>query len=647
MKRGLMRKQIRMYFAGTCALCLALGMVSIAVHKAAAQSEAKPAAEPTQVEKSEAAEMRVIPPAIAKSTKEQREAWRLKMVHTPRKERACYTATYPDTQWHEVPCKTPPKHYFAQRHFSGGTTDSVGAGHDYLAQPTNTIALAEGSFDPVTDATSITTQGAGAGGDNGPNQWSLQLNSNYFNTSLCNTNGLNVGSRCRGVAQFVYDNGTQQAYVQYWLATTDDNPLPGYPNSCPSGGWQAAYGYCVNTPTASQPFTTTPGATDLHDLKITGQTSGVSVYWGGNMISSPADNVIPDLASGWGTAEFNIFGNGGGGQAVFNSGVSITVRTQVDTGTNIAPDCVPGGSTLETNSLNLVSTPAIVPKAQYPSIVFDESNVSTSTASCSTSIGDPHITTFDGLYYDFYAAGDYVLADAGPDFIVHARQESGAKVFNNPNVTMNTAVAVQMGTSRIAIYDSPTRVVLNGKTIDLADNKIMTLPGGVYLYRMGSLYVVTRDTGELVRAQLNNGWMDLTVGLGHRARSSAKGIMASPTKTALSLRDGTRLNEPVSKTDLYQRYAKSWLVQPNESLFAEHAVEFAEPAKVFTSADLEPGAAAKARAACVEAGIADLNHLESCTVDAAVLKDTVAVKAFTHAIAPKITIKPVENLERK
>jgi hypothetical protein len=29
-------------------------------------------------------------------------------------------------------------------------------------------------------------------------------------------------------------------------------------------------------------------------------------------------------------------------------------------------------------------------------------------------------------------------------------------------------------------------------------------------------------------------------------------------------------------------------------------------------------------------------------VDAALLKDTVVVKAFTHALAPTITIKPVE-----
>jgi hypothetical protein len=207
---------------------------------------------------------------------------------------------------------------------------------------------------------------------------------------------------------------------------------------------------------------------------------------------------------------------------------------------------------------------------------------------------------------------------------------------------MNTAVAIQMGSNRILIYDSPEKVVVNGATTNVADNQIISLADGVYLMRVGQLYAVTRNTGELVRAQLNNGWMDLTVGLGHRARSSAHGIMASPTKTALSLRDGTMLKAPFSADDLYQRFARSWLVPSNESLFTEHPIAFAAPAKLITSADLDPQDAAKARAACAAAGVTDKAHLESCTLDAAVFKDPIAIRAFAHAITPKLAVKPLE-----
>jgi hypothetical protein len=601
---------------------------------AAAPAMAQPVTTPQTIAPSAA---RVISPELAQSTKEQREAWRVQMLHAPRTRGACYTATYPNATWHEVPCTVAPRHYFgpgramAPRRLGGPTADTVGKGDDYVAQPSNPITLADGSFDSVTgvDAMSVQTEMAGTGGVNGSNMWTLQLNSDFFPTTLCK----GLGASCQGFAQFAYDNSVLKAYVQYWLV----KPI----GSCPSG-WNSFAGDCVQTAPASQPFGSTPTATDLADMKVSGSGPGVTVYWGGSMISAPDNNIIPDLASNWGDAEFNIFGDGGGGQAVFKSGATMTVRTKVETATNILPDCVVNGWTAETNNLYLVSTPTVVPEAQYPSIVFDQSNAAgTSPASCATSVGEPHITTFDGLYYNFYASGDFVLADAGPDFIVQARQESAAKVFNNPNVTMNTAVAVQMGSNRVLIYDSPERVVVNDATTKVANNQIIDLVGGVYLMRVGSVYVVTRSTGELVHAQLYNGWMDIAVGLGHRARSSAKGILASPTPTALSMRDGTQLNEPVSANDLYQRYAKSWLVQPLESLFVDPLIAFGAPEKLITASDLDPAAQAQARAACTAAGVTNAAHLDACTLDAVVLNDNVAIKAFTHAIAPKITITPV------
>jgi len=235
-----------------------------------------------------------------------------------------------------------------------------------------------------------------------------------------------------------------------------------------------------------------------------------------------------------------------------------------------------------------------------------------------------------------------VLVDAGPDFIVQARQQSAAAVFHNPNVMMNTAVAAKIGPNHIIIYDSPARVMINGANANLAQDKMTSLPGGVYAFRSGDIYVVSRDTGELLRAQLYDGWMDIEVGLGHRPRSSARGILASPSRTALQMRDGTTLAEPVSTNDLYQRYARSWLVEPKESLFADQTVKFAAPARTFFAKDLDPQAFAKARAACTAAGVTDATHLDSCTLDAAVFKNPIAVKAFAHAIIPHITITPVE-----
>jgi hypothetical protein len=107
------------------------------------------------------------------------------------------------------------------------------------------------------------------------------------------------------------------------------------------------------------------------------------------------------------------------------------------------------------------------------------------------------------------------------------------------------------------------------------------------------------------------------------------------------MRDGTVLAEPVSFTDLYQRFAKSWVVRPAESLFTDHPIAFAAPARPITAADLDAAAYARAHAACVAAGVLDPAHLDACTLDTTVFRDQIAVKAFAHAIAPKFEIKPV------
>jgi hypothetical protein len=159
---------------------------------------------------------------------------------------------------------------------------------------------------------------------------------------------------------------------------------------------------------------------------------------------------------------------------------------------------------------------------------------------------------------------------------------------------------------------------------------------------VGSIYAVSRANGDMMRTQLYNGWMDIEVGLGHRARTAAKGILASPSGKALELRDGTKLTEPLSANDLYQRYAKSWVVAANESLFVDPAPVFTPPAHLVSARTLDPAAEAKARADCTKAGVTDPAHLDSCTLDAVVLNNPAAIIAFTRAIPPKITIKPIE-----
>ncbi len=61
--------------------------------------------------------------------------------------------------------------------------------------------------------------------------------------------------------------------------------------------------------------------------------------------------------------------------------------------------------------------------------------------------GDPHLATFDGVRYDFQAAGEFVLA-RGPGFEVQARQEPWR---SSRSVSINTQFAMRVGAARVTV----------------------------------------------------------------------------------------------------------------------------------------------------------------------------------------------------
>ena len=83
----------------------------------------------------------------------------------------------------------------------------------------------------------------------------------------------------------------------------------------------------------------------------------------------------------------------------------------------------------ETNNLTLVNSPPTALPGTLPALVFSESFPAApgapATCADATSIGDTHLTTFDGLYYDFQASGEFLLAQDGPEFVVQTRQGVG------------------------------------------------------------------------------------------------------------------------------------------------------------------------------------------------------------------------------
>jgi hypothetical protein len=306
------------------------------------------------------------------------DAWHTAIGQNKLPSAGCFTANYPSLQWSRVACVTPPHIYYTPRTQHPQLGQSVGDENDFTIDTgKHIVSTATGSFPSVKGVKTVIS-----GGEQG--SYTLQLNSNFFQTSACGSI-----SDCVGWSQFVFENPGPSStlgylWIQDWLVATKS-----YFTQCPPGqGWENLGIGCVQ----NSPYGVTPPALDVTDLAsatVTGDadSSGDSVYMSVGKKAYGMKNVqgdgITDLSKHWAGAEFNIIGNGGGDEAIFNSGSKISVAIMADDGVKSAPKC-PGdsGTTGETNNLFLVKAPAKAKSMQYPSIEFAMSSKQAGKATC-------------------------------------------------------------------------------------------------------------------------------------------------------------------------------------------------------------------------------------------------------------------------
>ena len=320
------------------------------------------------------------PPAAAasaqKPTAAQLEQWRRSMGRMPAPKNGCFTAQYPKTEWVEVPCTTAPDQPY--RPARGAQPYIVGKAADNSAQVKfGLIARASGSFASITDVTSESETYQGATGPvTRADMFSLQLNTNYFkNTPACA--GTSYPGKCEGWQQFVYSN-SGLVFIQYWLNS--------YGTKCPNG-WKT---FGVNgidcfrngpmaAPVPHQPISNLKNMA-LHGAATAGGSDTVVIDTGTGVmaLASNPDSIL-NLANGWNTAEFNVFGDCCGTQADFNNGATIVVETDVEEATIPKPaSCLGMGFTSETNNLTVV--PPCCPIGG--GILFTQSNAAGAKSMC-------------------------------------------------------------------------------------------------------------------------------------------------------------------------------------------------------------------------------------------------------------------------
>ena len=297
-----------------------------------------------------------------------------------------------------------------------------------------------------------------------------------------------------------------------------------------------------------------------------------------------------------------------------------------------------------------------------PPVLTDTNNPPAASCTCTgisgSSNGEPHITTLDGLYYDFQAAGDFLLIENGPSFIVQVRQQWTP---NRRDVAFNKAVAMRMGKSRVAVFLDPRRLVVNGSQIALADGKTLSLPDNVEVSRNSNIYIIKRNSGETVRVTvvdsvwvniLGGHFLDVSVFLNYTAYGGMHGLLGNGNGDArddIATREGEVLVSRVSFEELYHRYGTSMSVKPEESLFGEDRTlepgvvvknVFEAPKKPYTVKNLAPRKFRSARTACLEADVKAGPLLDACTLDVAVLRSPAVAKLYTGLAVPVAVMEP-------
>jgi len=297
--------------------------------------------------------------------------WRDTMIRMDTPHEGCFQATFPSTLWERVPCRTISKHAHPEhRRANSVQAQAAGNGNDYalVASAGDPITQTVGSF-PLVSAVESESSVGGDGGILGVNEYTLQINTNdHASTSACSGGA----AGCTVWQQFIYatdyeTQGSAAVFMQYWLL--------GFGASCPSGYWSSPPVDCYkNSNYVSVPDVPIP---DLGNLKLTGTAvkSGndtVTFANGTQAYSVSAPDSVLQIGTVWEQSEFNVVGDCGLSEAVFNPGAAITVNVAANFGSTAAPQCPSGaGTTGETN--NLVLGSCVTAGGTMPSIQFAES----------------------------------------------------------------------------------------------------------------------------------------------------------------------------------------------------------------------------------------------------------------------------------
>ena len=261
------------------------------------------------------------------------------------------------------------------------------------------------------------------------------------------------------------------------------------------------------------------------------------------------------------------------------------------------------------------------PFPQVP-LPFEPPNQSTSHLR-----GDVHGTTYDGLHYDFQAAGEFVLTQStepGNSFQVQIRLQPW---FTSASVTVMTMIGAAVGTDRVTFgLNRPNAVWIDGSPSALnSTNTVINLNGGSVVQLSSASWKLTWSTGESLTVSDYGSYFNLSVSLGPLDGPGSVQGLAGPDEgqaNDFQLADGKVLPQPLTSAQLYGEYANAWRITQANSLLdyaaGQTTATFTDvnfPGDLLSLADLPQNIVNQAAAAVAAGGVTDPNLVADAELD--------------------------------
>ena len=289
--------------------------------------------------------------------------------------------------------------------------------------------------------------------------------------------------------------------------------------------------------------------------------------------------------------------------------------------------------------------------------------------------GDPHLTSLDGLHYDFQAAGEFVLVRSrAGDLEIQARQETYGK---SSSVTVNTQLAFKVAGHRVTVgpgatADSVPVVRIDGTPNALPPDNPVPLGGGIVSREPadpdGNVDVTWPDGSEVLVRPVGKWGVAARIDLATDRAGAVNGLLGDfdgNPRDDLADRRGRRIPYTAKATsgwgavdryriteeferrffdNLYDKVGDAWRISQTESL-----LDYAkgQSTKTFTDRSIptrpvDPEAVARAKRAAAERicrarGVTLPGPLADCITDvaatgnAAFADDALAAQESTFA----------------